>query len=674
MRTEDAYAEVERITRDRAKNFAYGIMVLPRDKRRAIAAIYAFAREVDDVADGELPLEQKREQLEALRASLDTAPSDAMSTALHDARTRFGIPRDALAALVDGGLQDLEQSRYATFDDLRRYCEKVAGAVGVACVAVYGSDDVERAMTLGIALQLINIMRDVAEDLELGRVYLPQDELARFGVTELAGDAAVPRADGVPGPACTRASRRGPASARFARPAQCALRGDVRRPLPGAARSHGGERFRRLRQVVPALDAGEARRRRSRTAAVKAAVVGGGLAGLAAAIDLQDAGVDVTLYEARPTLGGAVQTLPEREGDPDPPPDNGQHIALGCFTEYLRFLERIGEGGSYLRTRLALPVLDERGQRSDIAPSLPKLLRYAHVSFRDRLRIPIVTARCRNAKARPGESFGDVLRRLGTSDAAIDRFWDVFIRPALNLRADEVDGEAGLFTVRTALLGPRGNADLVLPLKPLGPMHGDAAGRILGDRVRLDRRVESLEELDADAIVVAVPPRESARLLGEEPRSLDDSPIVSVHLWFDRPLLRTPLAALLGSDAHWVFDRGALTGHAPERGQYLTVVSSGVPELLEIRGRELVERLGAQLTERLGSAELLWSRVSREPYATVALRPGVVRPAAETDRPNVVRAGTWTNTGWPATMESAIRSGRSAAQILLRRAPGPTAA
>ena len=261
-----------------------------------------------------------------------------------------------------------------------------------------------------------------------------------------------------------------------------------------------------------------------------------------------------------------------------------------------------------------------------------------------------------------------MLRRLGASDASIDRFWDVFIRPALNLRADEVDAGAGLFTVRTALLGPRGNADLVLPLKPLGAMHGDAAGRVLGDRVRLDERVESLDDLDADAIVVAVPPRESARLLGEPEPQLEDSPIVSVHLWFDRPLLPTPLAALLGSDAHWVFDRGALTGHAPERGQYLTVVSSGVPELLEVRGRELVDRIAGQLTERLGAAELLWSRVSREPYATIALRPGVVRPGVETKRPHVARAGTWTDTGWPATMESAVRSGRAAAQHVLSSA------
>jgi phytoene synthase len=183
---EQAYAEVQRVTRARAKNFAYGIMVLPRHKRRAIAAVYAFAREVDDVADGDAPVEEKRARLEALRDALDRPPPTAMHVALGDARARFGIPRDALSEIVDGGLQDLVKTRYATFDELRAYCEMVAGAVGVACVAVYGSDDVERAQTLGIALQLINIMRDVDEDRALGRVYLPQDELDRFGVRELA--------------------------------------------------------------------------------------------------------------------------------------------------------------------------------------------------------------------------------------------------------------------------------------------------------------------------------------------------------------------------------------------------------------------------------------------------------------------------------------------------------
>jgi uncharacterized protein with NAD-binding domain and iron-sulfur cluster len=145
---------------------------------------------------------------------------------------------------------------------------------------------------------------------------------------------------------------------------------------------------------------------------------------------------------------------------------------------------------------------------------------------------------------------------------------------------------------------------------------------------------------------------------------------VSAHLLFDRSLLAFPLAALLGSPAHWVFDRGRLTGSEPASGQYLTVVSSGVPELVETRGRELVALLAGEVTARLGGARLLWSRVSREPAATFLGRPGAegLRPGPETGRPGVVRAGAWTRTGWPATMEGAIRSGRRAARLLLEAA------
>jgi phytoene synthase len=182
---EDAYAEVERLTRARARNFAYGIMVLPKPKRRAIAAIYAFARQVDDVADGEAPTAEKRARLEELHRRLDLpANGDAMWVALADARERFPISDLALHDLVDGGLADLDRQRYENFDELRDYCAHVAGAVGVACIGVYGADQPQRAEALGIALQLINVMRDVREDWQLGRVYLPQDELASYGVSE----------------------------------------------------------------------------------------------------------------------------------------------------------------------------------------------------------------------------------------------------------------------------------------------------------------------------------------------------------------------------------------------------------------------------------------------------------------------------------------------------------
>ncbi|HKP19535.1 MAG TPA: FAD-dependent oxidoreductase, partial [Gaiellaceae bacterium] len=347
---------------------------------------------------------------------------------------------------------------------------------------------------------------------------------------------------------------------------------------------------------------------------MRVAVVGGGLAGLAAALALADRRHEVVLYEARPTLGGAVQTLPERDGDPPPPPDNGQHIALGCFTAYRRFLARIGKERALRREPLRLPVIDERGRVATIGPGL-RLLGYSHLPVASRIRVARTALLLRGLtpSSETDTTFAAVLRARGQRPREIDRFWDVFIRPALNLPSEEAGADYGIFTVQTAFFGGRGASDLLLPTEPLGEMHGGAAGRALeqaGAEVRLESRVESLVELDADAIVVALPPPEAARLLGREPPELDDSPIVSVHLLFDRPVLRHPLAALLDSPAHWVFDRGALTGHRPADGQYLTVVSSGVPDLLEVRGRALVDLMADALRERLGHAELLWSRVS----------------------------------------------------------------
>jgi squalene-associated FAD-dependent desaturase len=414
---------------------------------------------------------------------------------------------------------------------------------------------------------------------------------------------------------------------------------------------------------------------------VKVVVVGGGLAGLSAALELVDSGHDVTVLEARPTLGGAVQTLPRRDGDPEPPPDNGQHVALGCFTAYLRFLDRIDRLHDVRRLKLSLSVIGEDGSVGVIGPGPLALLRYPHLSLSDRVAVARVARRLGKLSAadHDGETFAALLGRLGQSEAAIDRFWDVFMRPALNLPSAQASASLGLFTVQTALLAERDASDLVLPVAPLGPMHGEAAGdalRAAGAAVRTGARAVALEgdavvlaegeHVGGDVFVLAVPPAECARLLDEPDPGLDTSPIVSVHLLFDRVLLEPPLAALLGSPAHWVFDRGRLTGRRPERGQYLTVVSSGVPELEAMRGRELVELMARELAARLGPGELVWSRVSREPAATFAGRPGTAarRPGPRTGRPNVFRAGAWTRTGWPATMEGAVRSGREAARAV----------
>ena len=388
-------------------------------------------------------------------------------------------------------------------------------------------------------------------------------------------------------------------------------------------------------------------------------------------------------------MGGAVQTLPERTGDPEPPPDNGQHVALGACTDYVSFIERIGSGDSLKRLRLRLPVIDVNGRVATIGPGPLGLLGYRHLSWPGRLRVARVAQRLGrlDPSEHDGATFAEILIELGQHPAEIDRFWDVFIRPALNLPSSEASAELGIFTVKTALLGERSASDLVLPLAPLGEMHGDAAERVLleaGATVRTHARVTTVREdgvdladgssLAADAIVVATQAAECAGLLDEPESTLGDSPIVSVHLRFDRQIMQPSLAALLDSPAHWVFDRGRLTGNEPERGQYLTVVSSGVPDLMDVRGKQVVDLIAGELSERLGRAELLWSRVSREPRATFAGWPGTsaLRLGARTAQPTIFRAGTWTGTGWPATMEGAVRSGWTAARLVLDGASIPT--
>jgi phytoene synthase len=199
----EAYAVCESLTREAARNFSYGIRLLPVDKRAALSAVYAFARRLDDIGDGELPLADKIVHLAAARADVEALGADRADpvlVALADACRRFPIPVDAIIELIDGVEMDLRGERYETFDDLVVYCRRVAGTVGRMSLGIFGTDSGRadpRAFTiaddLGIALQQTNILRDVREDLLNGRVYLPAAELERYGITLAIG------ADGVLG-------------------------------------------------------------------------------------------------------------------------------------------------------------------------------------------------------------------------------------------------------------------------------------------------------------------------------------------------------------------------------------------------------------------------------------------------------------------------------------------
>ena len=184
-----AYRHCQALTRREAKNFYYGFMLLPAKQRRAIYAAYAFARECDDIVDAGLPVEEASTRLAAQRELLDRclqgSPQGPVFTALADAVRRYDIPRDYFYRLIEGVETDLTVRRYATFAELKRYCYLVASVVGLISIEIFGYEGGEEARghaaDLGIALQLTNILRDVQEDLQRGRIYLPEDELARFG-------------------------------------------------------------------------------------------------------------------------------------------------------------------------------------------------------------------------------------------------------------------------------------------------------------------------------------------------------------------------------------------------------------------------------------------------------------------------------------------------------------
>lgn len=187
MSAEDAYAHCESLTSAAAGNFYYGIRLLPREKRQAMCAVYAFARRVDDIGDGQIHSSEKLELLDAAARAvegLSTASIDPVIAALADAQARFALPIDALEDLIAGVRMDVHGATYERFDELLLYCRRVAGSIGRLCVAIFGARDYERAVgladDLGVAMQLTNILRDLREDADNGRVYVPREELVRY--------------------------------------------------------------------------------------------------------------------------------------------------------------------------------------------------------------------------------------------------------------------------------------------------------------------------------------------------------------------------------------------------------------------------------------------------------------------------------------------------------------
>ncbi|WP_328477761.1 hydroxysqualene dehydroxylase HpnE [Streptomyces sp. NBC_00377] len=436
-----------------------------------------------------------------------------------------------------------------------------------------------------------------------------------------------------------------------------------------------------------------------------AVVVGGGLAGVTAALALADAGVRVTLLEGRPRLGGLAFSF--RRGELTV--DNGQHVYLRCCTAYRWFLDRIeGSALAPLQDRLDVPVVDlarPEGRRlgrlrRDALP-VPlhlgrSLATYPHLSLAERARVGRAALALKGLDladpALDAQDFGSWLTAHGQSARAVEALWDLVGVATLNAVAGDSSLGLAAMVFKTGLLSDPGAADIGWAHVPLGDLHDRLARKALdsaGVRTEVRTRVTSLspdgngtwsvqvpgETLRADSVVLAVPQREAYDLLPDgaldEPERLlaiGAAPILNVHVVYDRKVLDKPFFAALGTPVQWVFDRTGASGL--REGQYLALSQSAAQDEIDepvaaLRARFLPEL--QRLLPRARGAEVRDFFVTRERTATFAPAPGVgrLRPGARTRAPGLYLAGAWTATGWPATMESAVRSGVSAADAAL---------
>jgi squalene-associated FAD-dependent desaturase len=427
-------------------------------------------------------------------------------------------------------------------------------------------------------------------------------------------------------------------------------------------------------------------------------VCGGGLAGVAAACEAAGRGAEVTLVERRPFLGGRAFSFTDAGSGREI--DNGQHVFLGCCTAYLGLLRLLGTlDRTALQPRLEAPVRDREGRRGALrAAPLPAPLHlgasfaaYPHLTAREkaaavRALAALGTLR-RPAREELDEvSFADWLAAHGQGERAIGRFWDLIVLPTCNDRSDRVSAALAILVFQEALLRTaRGSAigwsrvGLTRLVDPAARRHlaarggavltgravtaADPSGVTLGDGTRIP----------ADGVVLALPPARAAAVAPEalpaDP-GLGSSPIVNVHLWFDRPVMEDRFTAVLDSPAQWIFNRGAMGSEGGGEGHHVAVSISGAREEAGVPRAELARRLESELRAVLPGAReaaLLESAVVKEPHATFAAAPGQAarRPGTATALPGVTLAGAWTATGWPATMEGAVRSGILAARHAL---------
>ena len=802
----DSYRACRRITHSSGSNFCRAFSLLPDQQRRAMEAVYAFARIADDQSDAPTTNSSVAWNADAWRRwidRIDAAPLSPLEAneiealapiryAVHDTVERYRVPKEAFYLLIDGIDFDLSgKVEIQDWPQLRRYCEQVAGSMGLACVAIWKEARQESitplqrklAIDCGIAFQLTNILRDLVEDASRGRCYLPLADLQRCGLDHAAWFDAMARiaAGGSPEPNLQEKILRllqlyyekalghyrlgSKLQSSLPNPGQrifslmfstyltllLKLRKDPVAALSKRARLSAIEKIQlasshvltplfqdySAQNLLPnaAMESADnsgvdhelgpgmgATRSIANDSPVRVAVVGGGLAGIQASIDLARHGAQVTLFEAKSKLGGRAGSF--WDGASSRSIDYCQHVGMNCCSALRRWIRFTGQENLWKECD-ELHFVSTSSRLVSIKPwPLPPpfhlgaiLMKWPDLRWSD--RISIAQGMLKLMRWKPPNNAEPIdaltwLQNARQSTRSIENFWSVILISALG----ELPNKASAMAMRKVLIDgftrTRDASHLLIPsasLQHIISAQTQTTLDSLGVRLKLSTPVKRMladketqrvclhfkdgTQETFDAAIACTTWRQASSLLelSQEDtayvESIGSSPITGIHTWWDRAWMETPHAILIDSICQWVFAEPTLNGDPAldakevdsdgdgSTGAYYQIVISASRNLDSLSPDEIAARVEAELQARFvaaRSAKLIRYKIVTDPHAVFSCTPSLDANRWNADHlrgERIYLAGDWTRTGWPATMEGALRSGIFAAQCLLNDANHP---